>query len=161
VEKKAGQPTKYKKAYAKIAEKACANNGFDDESLADLFSICDKTLNNWKNKHPEFLQSIKRGKDTYDTNNVETSLLKRAEGYSYIEKHTEAIIDSDGKISELKKVKNITKEIPPETTAGIFWLKNRHPGRWRDIKAIELTGKDGGPIEQKVTIYLPENKRDK
>ena len=28
--------------------------------------------------------------------------------------------------------KRITKEMPPDVTAQIFWLKNRRPDKWRD-----------------------------
>ena len=33
--------------------------------------------------------------------------------------------------------KEITKEIPPDTTAQIFWLKNRRPDKWRDKQELE------------------------
>jgi len=33
-------------------------------------------------------------------------------------------------------------------TAAIFWMKTR--GRWKEISATELTGKDGAPIEMSV-----------
>ncbi|MCO7128318.1 helix-turn-helix domain-containing protein [Sporolactobacillus shoreicorticis] len=32
------------------------------------------------------------------------------------------------------------KEVAPDTTAQIFWLKNRKPARWRDKKETELSG---------------------
>lgn len=36
-------------------------------------------------------------------------------------------------------------------TAIIFGLKNRASDSWRDVKAQEITGRDGGPMETKVT----------
>ena len=46
-------------------------------------------------------------------------------------------------------------------TAIIFGLKNRASDEWRDVKATEITGKDGGPIHTKAepaewTIVDPE-----
>ena len=40
----------------------------------------------------------------------------------------------------------IRKIYPPDTTAAIFWLKNRRPEQWRETKAVELTGAQGGPV---------------
>lgn len=35
----------------------------------------------------------------------------------------------------------------PQVTSRIFALKNAAPEEWRDMKAVEMTGKDGGPME--------------
>ncbi len=32
------------------------------------------------------------------------------------------------------------KEVVPDTTAQIFWLKNRRPDKWRDKQNVELSG---------------------
>lgn len=32
------------------------------------------------------------------------------------------------------------KEVVPDTTAQIFWLKNRRPDKWRDKQDVELSG---------------------
>lgn len=37
-------------------------------------------------------------------------------------------------------VEEKTKEVSPDVTAQIFWLKNRKPGHWRDKKETELSG---------------------
>ena len=34
----------------------------------------------------------------------------------------------------------VTKQVAPDTTAQIFWLKNRKPVEWRDKKETELSG---------------------
>lgn len=44
-------------------------------------------------------------------------------------------------------VKQTIKHYPPDTTACIYWTKNRMPERWRDVRQTELTGKDGGPVK--------------
>ena len=129
----AGQPTKYKKEYDEQAEKACAIFGADDKKLAEFFGVTERTINNWKKDHSEFFQSIKNGKDIYDTNKVEISLLERACGYEHEE---EKVFCHNGEIITHTQ----TKHYPPETVAAIFWLKNRHPDRWKDIKRTELSG---------------------
>lgn len=45
---------------------------------------------------------------------------------------------------ELVITKEVTKEVLPDTTAQIFWLKNRRPDRWRDKQDIEHMGQIGG-----------------
>lgn len=57
---------------------------------------------------------------------VENALLKRALGYEYMEERVE-ISEKDG-----RKVIQTVKTVIPDTTAQIFWLKNRRPDRWRD-----------------------------
>lgn len=47
--------------------------------------------------------------------------------------------------TELSKLR--LKYYPPDTTAAIFWLKNRQKDKWRDKVDHELTGKDGGAIQ--------------
>jgi len=43
------------------------------------------------------------------------------------------------------------KAVSGDTTSMIFWLKTR--ARWKESpQQVELTGKDGGPVEQKTTV---------
>lgn len=102
-----------------------ARDGLTDEQLAEKMGINPATLYDWKNKHPEISEALKRGKDVVDTQ-VENALLKRALGYEYMEERVE-VSDKDG-----RKVIQTTKTVPPDTTAQIFWLKNRRPDKWRD-----------------------------
>ena len=37
------------------------------------------------------------------------------------------------------------EHVQPDTTAAIFWLKNRRAGKWRDRR--EVSGPDGGAID--------------
>lgn len=149
----AGRPSKYKEEYAEQAEKVCTLFGADDKKLARFFKVSKSTLNLWKLEHEEFSDSIKKGKDYYDTNNVEVSLRQRAEGYEHEEIK---FFSHEGIVTDER---TIIKHYPPETTAAIFWLKNRHPERWRDIKAMEITGKDGGTIDQNLTVTFIDSKK--
>lgn len=48
------------------------------------------------------------------------------------------------------------KEVVPDTTAQIFWLKNRRPDKWRDKQDMELSGevKSGNPYAGLTTEEL-------
>lgn len=41
----------------------------------------------------------------------------------------------------------LSAETGPQVTSRIFALKNAAPEEWRDMKAVEMSGKDGGPIQ--------------
>jgi len=154
---KGGRPVKYKASFNESAQNVCTVFGADDNKLAEFFKVTQRTIDRWKNKYLEFCLSIKTGKDIYDTNKVEVSLLERANGYEHEE---EKVFCHNGEIVTHKQIKHY----PPEVTAAIFWLKNRHPDRWRDIKAMELTGKGGGPIrtiEGIITKDMTEKEAEK
>ena len=105
--------------------------GFTDQEFADFYEVERKTIGNWKNQYPEFLHTLKRGKAIADSKVVK-ALFERATGYSHPDVH---ISNYQGEIT----VTDITKHYPPDTTAAIFWLKNRQPDSWRDKRDIELS----------------------
>lgn len=109
-----------------------ARDGLTDEQIANNIGISVSCLNNWKNKYVEILESLKRGKEVIDRQ-VENALLKRALGYEYTETTREYIPELD----EMKTTKKVTKQVAPDTTAQIFWLKNRKPDKWRDKQEDE------------------------
>ena len=115
---------------------AWARDGLTDEQIAARIGITTSTLYDWKNKYSEFSEALKRGKEVVDIE-VENALLKRALGYDYTEERVER--SQDGGKKSLKTVQMV-KHIPPDTTAQIFWLKNRRPDRWRDKQQIEHSG---------------------
>ena len=132
-----GRPTRYKAEYTEQVFKLCLL-GATDADLADFFEVSEKTINTWKDAHPEFLQSLKAGKGEADAN-VGERLYQRAMGYEHPDTH---ISNYQGVITQT----SITKHYPPDTTACIFWLKNRQRDRWRDKQDHEHTGEGGGPI---------------
>lgn len=115
---------------------AYARDGLTDEQIAHNMGINPATLYEWKKKYHEISEALKKGKEVVDIQ-VENALLKRALGYSYKETKTEETADGD-------KVTVTIKEVIPDTTAQIFWLKNRRPDRWRDKQDIEHSGQIGG-----------------
>lgn len=117
-----------------------AMSGLTDEQIADNLSIAVCTLYEYKKKYPEFADALKKGKDIADAQ-VVNALYKTATGFVYYEETTNAVGD----------VVSVQKYAKPNTTAQIFWLKNRQPDRWRDkteVKAditmptINITGFD-------------------
>ena len=125
---------------------AYARDGLTDELIAEKMGIRRETLYDWKNKFDNISNALKRGKEVVDTE-VENKLYQRAMGYTYEEITQEPVKDRDtGEIS-MQVTKIVKKEVQPDTTAQIFWLKNRKPTEWRDKTNVELTGKDGGPVE--------------
>lgn len=118
-----GRPVEYCEAFARLAFKFCLL-GCKDTELAQMLSITEATLNNWKHEHPSFLESIKSGKQKSDADVVD-ALRKRAMGYSHPDLHIAVI---NGKVVKTP----ITKHYAPDTGAAAFWLKNRRPEHWRD-----------------------------
>jgi len=141
-----GRPTKYRDDYAEQAYKYCLL-GADDKRLAELFDIDVATVNNWKISHPEFFESIKRGKELADAE-VANRLYNRAMGYSHPE---DKIFMHDGE----PVIVPTTKHYPPDATSAIFWLKNRQPSKWRDTQNIEVSGLNGQPIQVQSLNTLP------
>lgn len=124
---KIGRPTKFTPAFVEKAS-FFASKGFTDKELAYALDVCVNTIDNWKKKYPEFLGSLKRGKDVFD-DLVEKSLAERAMGYSHPH---EKLFLREGEVIRVMT----TKHYPPDTTAAIFWLKNRRPEQWRDKHEI-------------------------
>lgn len=142
--KKAGAPTLYKSEYCKIAEAACKNLGADDKSLAKLFSVTPDSITKWKDKYPEFLLFIKKGRDEYDVKEVEKSLRMRATGYEYTETTQKQLKNKEGEIST--EILVAKKRMAPDTGACIFWLVNRNPDRWKHVQRTIIQGDTKNPV---------------
>lgn len=132
------RPSKYNPDYPAQALKLC-RLGATDKELADFFGVAESTLNKWKEDHPEFSESLKEGKALADAE-VADKLFKRATGYE----HNAVKIVANANTGQ-EHIVNYTERYPPDTTAAIFWLKNRRPDLWRD------------KTEQKVDADVTEN----
>lgn len=118
-----GRPTAYKPEYAEQAFRLCLLGATDDD-LAKFFHVSVTTIDNWKVAHSDFLVSLKAGKEDADAL-VAKSLFKRAIGHTVPETK---VFNNQGEIL----THEVEKHIPADTTAAIFWLKNRQPAKWRD-----------------------------
>ena len=125
--------------YEKI--KKLAEFGFIDTQLAELLGVNESTITRWKQASPELMHALKEGKEISDAR-VVRSLYERATGYEHQEMH---ISNYQGVITETK----IIKHYPPDSTAMIFWLKNRQPDKWRDKQEIDFTK----PLQVEITDY--------
>lgn len=132
---------------------AWARNGLTDEQIAANIGISRSTLNEWKNRFSDISDTLKRGKEIVDIQ-VENALLKRALGYTYKETTREAQFNPQTAQYEMVVTKEVTKEVVPDTTAQIFWLKNRKPEEWRDKKDVEHSGSVNNPFAALSTEQL-------
>lgn len=149
---KVGRPTKYKDEYCELAFNYCLL-GATDEDLARFFDVDESTINRWKIEHDEFCESIKKGKDEADAL-VARSLYQRAIGYQYLEKKRESSDQGGVKDSVT------TKEVVPDTTAQIFWLKNRQPKLWRDKQEVDHQSSDGSMTPTKIEMVIVDPKKE-
>ena len=125
-----GRPSDYKPEYAAQAEKLCLL-GATDMEMADFFEVSVKTIYNWKANYPEFLHALKVGKETLD-DRVERSLYQKAVGYKH-----EAVKIFMPAGADSPVYAPYIEHIAPDTTACIFWLKNRRQQQWRDVHKHE------------------------
>lgn len=128
----AGRPSKYKPEFVKQASKLCAL-GATDAQVADFFEVSVSTISLWKVEHAEFSEALKVAKEEADKR-VEHSLYQRAMGYEHDEVDIRVVAGA-------LTITPVRKHYPPDTTACIFWLKNRKPAEWRDKVEHEHSGK--------------------
>ncbi len=125
---------------------AYARDGLTDEQIAHNMGITTSTLYEWKKKFSEISESLKKGKEVIDIM-VENALFKRATGYTFEEVKREESAD------EFKITRTI-KEVAPDVTAQIYWLKNRRPKQWRDKQEVEVNGNINNPYQGLTTEDL-------
>jgi len=121
----AGRPTKYNPDYEPMI-KLMAEKGATDAEMAKAVGVTFQTFNNWKKAKPKFFESLKDWKITADLA-VEQALYKRACG----------MVVRDG---------DKDRELPPDATSMIFWLKNRQPAKWRE-KQDNGEGEESQPLQ--------------
>jgi len=117
-----------------------ARDGLTDEQIATNMGVSVSCLYRYKNKHDKICNALKKGKAVVDFQ-VENALFKRAMGYRTTE-ITKELVDN-----VLTVTKEVDKEVQPDTTAQIFWLKNRKPAEWRDRKDLDMNAKINNPFQ--------------
>ena len=126
-----------------------ARDGLVQQQIADNLAISIDTLIRYKKSYNAFCEALKRGKEVVDRQ-VENALLMKALGF----KETVSKV----KVLQNGELVHYEEEVfhPPDTTAQIFWLKNRKPIEWRDKQNIEHSGKveANNPFEALTTEEL-------
>ena len=125
-----------------------ARDGLTDKQISANIGISRSPLNAWKVQYPDISDTLKKGKEVVDRQ-VENALLKRALGYRYDEVTMENGIET----------KRVTKEVVPDTTAQIFWLKNRMRDVWADRQNIELLQSVDDSIKEMEAYFESQKER--
>lgn len=149
--KRTGRPSSYRPEYAVQAALLC-QTGATDAELAGHFKVTTVTIWRWQAIHPDFFNALKRAKGAADER-VERSLYARATGYTY--EAVKIFMPAGAKKAVFAKYQ---EHVPPDTTAMIFWLKNRNQKDWRDRQEHAHSGPDGGPI-QTADVSTPSRAR--
>ena len=135
-----------------------ARAGATDTEIAKKMDVNRVTLWNWRKKYPEIAKALSQGKEIVDFM-VENALLKRALGYKYKEITKEPVKNKDTGEIKLIVTKEVTKEVAPDTTAQIFWLKNRKPDEWRNRPemSVSFDVEDLTPLAEMLKVTEDEN----
>lgn len=124
-----------------------ARDGLTDEQIAANVGVAYSTFRDWRGKFPAISAALKKGKAPVDFI-VENALYKRACGYEWEETTTE--IGTDGK----RHMRKVTKHVPPDVGAAIFWLKNRRRDKWRDRPDLIQDADQGSAILDSINDVL-------
>lgn len=139
-----GRPTLYKEEYVDKVFKLCLLGAIDTE-IADFFEVDVDTIYEWKKKHIEFSEAIKKGKLEADMQ-IAQSLYNRAKGYSIQKAHTFKLRNHTNGVGFTEELKTVMVEefIPPDNTSMFYWLNNRQRAYWKQRQDIDHTtnGKD-------------------
>lgn len=122
---------------------AWARDGLTLEQIAHNMGIHIGTLCKYKKQHNEINEALKKGKEVADIE-VENAMFKAAIGYTKtvkkpIKVREEKTVQGKGKVVQ-EHIEYVDEEIyiPPNITAGIYWLNNRKPNEWRNKHRAEI-----------------------
>lgn len=106
-----------------------ARDGLIDEQIAKNIGVSYSTFRDWKKRFPALSAALKESKEVVDRQ-VENALFKSAVGFIY----EEDVVTNAGDVVRVKKYSK------PNTTAQIFWLKNRKREQWTDKSEVKVEG---------------------
>jgi pyrroloquinoline quinone (PQQ) biosynthesis protein C len=104
---------------------ALVEEGKTLEQVGEVVGVSRQTIYNWLGQHKDLLYAVREARQVADEL-VEAALFSRALGYSHPE---EKLFAHEGLVVDRQSV---TKHYPPDTTAAMFWLRNRQPDRWKE-----------------------------
>lgn len=147
--------SKYRSEYHDDWAWSLAIRGATNADIAEAFGVSTRTFIRWKNDNKSLDEAVTHGKEIADTK-VEKSLYKRAMGMEITESERIVNVDKDGNPMPAR-VKTVTKQIPPDTMAIMYWLNNRQRAYWSQRQEVAVSADEDTP---RVMICLPDNGRD-
>lgn len=126
--------SKYREEYHLPWIRGLTRRGYTLEEVAEDIGVAVSTLKKWISDNEELSDAVKNARALPDIK-VEDSLYKRTQGMKKTTTKTTIMSDKDG-ASKQTKIEVFEEDIPPDTVACIFWLKNRDPENWRDVQDI-------------------------
>lgn len=119
-----------------------AANGLTLAELAKSMGIGERTLYEWIDRFPQISQAIKDGL-AMSCQAIENALFKRATGY--VVEDVDEVEEFKGELRDGKPANGTitkrevrkTRNVPPDTGAIVFYLKNRMGERYTDRRVIE------------------------
>ncbi len=154
---KASKKLKFKNAFMRQVYHL-AKLGARDSDVALFFGVSTGVVASWREHNVEFQEAWQAGQYLFGFRVSET-LGRRALGYDYKEEEYSQHVDRYGEIRNLKKV--TYKHMPPDTTAIIFYLKNRHKDSWSDVNRTEIENKLQIDIAKRLDINLLSDEEQK
>lgn len=132
-----------------IKVRGWARKGLTNDQIAENMGIDRATLYKWAQKYVDFSDALKSTKEitVYE---VENALYKAALGY-FVEETITTVTSTGKSHTEIRK-----KWIAPNTTAQIFYLKNKDPENWRERNDITLS-ESNGVLESLLSLRNGEN----
>lgn len=112
-----------------------ARDGLDDKQIAANIGYNETYFSELKGKIPELSEALKNGRAPIDFA-IESKIYRKAMGMKVkvqqAIKVKDVYFDKEGRRCEKERVEivELDQEVPPDTTAGIFWLKNRKHEQW-------------------------------
>ncbi|RYG14059.1 MAG: hypothetical protein EON92_03420 [Burkholderiales bacterium] len=141
-----GRPSRYKPEMDDQARRLCLL-GYSDVKLATFFGVGERTINDWKVRHPSFKAAVWAGRDEADTH-VVSALYQKACGYTRKEVDIRV---ANGEVIQTP----IEVHYPPDTPAAMFWLTNRQKGQWKG-KQADMSDDDSPVLPVKVEITVKD-----
>lgn len=143
---------------------AWARDGLIDKEIAEKMNVSPPTLYKYKKMFPQIVEALRKGKELVDVE-VENALYKKALGYNVSVqkafKVKDIVYNENGKkVSETERIEYAEEEIhvPADTTAQIFWLKNRKRKDWRDKVEYESNSDDLNKVKELLSKISDEAK---
>lgn len=156
----AGRPSRFVSTYHVPWAKSLARRGLTVEEIAKEIGVAKSTFCKWVSENQELSDALNEGRSIADSK-VEDSLYRRAIGFKITERKTIVSAEKDGS-QKPARIEVLERDVPPDTTACIYWLKNRRPVEWRDQSNISITTSDDDEkIKKDIEAILMKAKKER